>query len=169
MTYSTRRIVGLGGSPRIFMVAGSTKVGPIMAMAANTWTNSRNLYMRPPAESVGASGLAQPGAADGLGRFGQQTDDERAEVGVHRRDLVEAHLVEDLLEGDRIVGQQRDTPLPVVEGEGAGDQLQHPAGVGHADPGVTAHELAPLLEGELVPVDLAPPALGHRVEADQLL
>src|SRR5688572_25576510 len=163
MTYSMRSTVTDGGSPRILIKAGSRYVGPSMATAAKTWMNIRNLYTDPPV------GLGEAGPAQGLGRFGQEPHDERPEVRVHGRDLVEAHLVEDLLEGGGVVGQQGHAPLPIVEGEGAGDELQDPAGVGHADPGVTAHQPAPLLERELVPVGRSLAALGHRVEADQLL
>src|SRR5919109_3504617 len=134
MMYSARSTAGEGASPRSFMRPGSAKVGPRPTMTDRTWTNSSSLYIAPRSLS-GESGPAQ-----GVGRFGQQPDDERPEVGVHGGDLVEAHLVEDLLERHRVVGQEGDAPLPVVEGEGTRDELQHPPGVGHADPGVAAHE-----------------------------
>src|SRR6266540_2850273 len=162
MACSARRTAADGGSPRSFMRAGRAYVGPSPAMTDKTWMKSRTLY-------TAAGALGEAGPAEGLGRFGQQPDDEGAEVGVDGGDLVEAHLVEDLLERQRVIGQEGDAPLPVVEGEGARDQLQHPAGVGHADAGVATHEPAPILERELVPVGLPRPPLGHRVEADQLL
>ena len=95
-----------------------------------------------------------------------QAGDERAELRVVGGHLVEAHLVDDLLERDRVVGEQRDAPLPVVEAGRAGDELQHPAGVGAADACVAGHQLLALLERQRVPVASPLAALRHRVEAD---
>ena len=50
-------------------------------------------------------------------------DVEGAEVGVEGAGLVEAHLVDELLEDGGIVGEEIDAPFPVVESDGAGDDL----------------------------------------------
>ena len=50
-----------------------------------------------------------------VGRVEHEAGEERAELGVARRHLVEAHLVDDLLQRDGVVGEQRDAPLPVVD------------------------------------------------------
>ena len=54
----------------------------------------------------------------------QCTDIEIAEVGIVGADLVEAHVRDELLEVERIPGEQRDAPLPRVEPDGAGDDLR---------------------------------------------
>ena len=87
-----------------------------------------------------------------VGRRQHEAGEERAELGVARRHRIEAHLVHDVLQRDRVVGEQRDAPLPVVEPGRAGDELQDAARVGAADARVAGHQLLALLERELVPV-----------------
>src|SRR5690606_24807452 len=45
---------------------------------------------------------------------------ELAEAGTR---LVEAHVGDDALDVEEVVGEERDAPLPVVESDGAGDDL----------------------------------------------
>src|SRR5439155_26132316 len=68
-----------------------------------------------------------------LGGGELQADEERAELAVPRTCLVEAHLVDQLLEDERVVGEKVDTPLPIVEADGTGDNLGHLLGVAAAD------------------------------------
>src|SRR5438270_7597448 len=60
-------------------------------------------------------------------------DVKRAEQGIDGADLVEAHLVNQLLEDQRIVGEQVHAPLPIVESDRAGDDLLHSSCVAAAD------------------------------------
>src|SRR5213078_2857023 len=72
--------------------------------------------------------LAQtaPGAA--------HADVEMPELCIHSADFVEAHLVNQLLEDQWIVGEQIHAPLPIVEADRAGDDLFDLSGI------ATAHE-----------------------------
>src|SRR5262249_44632751 len=65
---------------------------------------------------------------------------ERPEERESRARRVEAHLVNELLEDERIVCEQRHAPLPVVEPDGALDDLHHPSGVAASDLSVPPHE-----------------------------
>src|SRR5437879_550230 len=67
----------------------------------------------------------EPAAPQGLARVEDESDDEGPELGVLGRHRIEAHLVHDVLQRDRVVGQQRDAPFPVVETNRAGDELEH--------------------------------------------
>ena len=58
------------------------------------------------------------------------------------------------LELERIVGEQGDAPFPVVEADGAGDDLFDFARVCAADHAVGAHHFAALLHRQHVPVVL---------------
>src|SRR3989442_5116535 len=91
---------------------------------------------------------------------------ERPEERVARAGRVEAHLVDELLEDERVVGEQRDAPLPVVEADRARDHLRHPAGVSAADLAVPAHQLGARFGREVVPVHLLAAPLRHRVEGE---
>src|ERR1700688_2373121 len=42
---------------------------------------------------------------------------ELPEQGIHRADVIEAHLIDQLLEDQRIVGEKIDTPLPIIEAD----------------------------------------------------
>ena len=91
---------------------------------------------------------------------------ERPEQPVERAGLVEAHLVDQLLEHHGIVGEEVDAPLPVVEADGTGDDLGHPAGVAPADEAVVLHHPLPLRERGVIPVLFLAPFLVHGIEAD---
>ena len=54
-------------------------------------------------------------------RGGREADArvERPEERVARARRIEAHLVDELLEHERVVGEERHAPLPVVEPDGA--------------------------------------------------
>src|SRR3989442_4609904 len=91
---------------------------------------------------------------------------ERPEERVARAGRVEAHRVDELLEDERVVGEQRDAPLPVVEADRARDHLRHPAGVLAPDLAVPAHQLGARFRREVVPVHLLAAPLRHRVEGE---
>src|SRR5712671_2776648 len=48
---------------------------------------------------------------------------ELAEQRIDGADVVEAHLVDQLLEDERIVGKEVDAPFPIIEADRAGDDL----------------------------------------------
>src|SRR3989442_7821430 len=81
---------------------------------------------------------------------------ERPEERVARAGRVEAHLVDELLEDERVVGEQRDAPLPVVETDRSRDHLRHPAGVSAAALALPAHQLRARVWREVVPSHLLP-------------
>ena len=83
-----------------------------------------------------------------------------------RRWPVEAHLVDQLLEDRRIVGEEIDAPFPVVEADRAGDDLRDLAGVLAADMPCSRIIAARSLERRAVPVLRLAAPLVHRVEAD---
>jgi len=91
---------------------------------------------------------------------------EGAELRVLRGGGVEPHLVQQMLDLRRVVGEQRHAPLVIVEADASGDDLIDLAGVLATDPAVGGHVLLALVEGEIVPVVLRLPALVHRVETD---
>src|SRR5437867_1353307 len=100
-----------------------------------TWSGRTR---RPAGRSAGAAradGRSERGrlALEEDGQVGGrelQADEERAELGVVGARLVETHLVNQLLEDHRVVGEQIDAPLPVVETDRAGDDLGHLRPVG---------------------------------------
>src|SRR5438105_2999329 len=75
-----------------------------------------------------------------------------AKESVHRADFVEAHLVDQLLEDERIVREKIDSPFPIVEADGAGDDLPHFAGIAAANQAMVVHLARTLFDGELVPI-----------------
>src|SRR5882672_6499782 len=75
---------------------------------------------------------------DLLGRA-TQSDVELPEQGVDGADVVEAHFVDQLLEDQRVVGEKVDAPLPIVEADGAGDDLLYFSSVTAADHAMFAH------------------------------
>ena len=80
--------------------------------------------------------------------------------------FVKAHFVDDGLNVGWIVREESYAPLPVVESGRAGDELTDAAGIGAADAHVAAHELAPLLEIERVPILPRFAPFAHGVEAE---
>src|SRR5207248_3337007 len=119
--------------------------------------------------SVGTtSGPAHPGAQDLAERRGGEADAdvEGSEERVAGAGGIEAHLVDQLLEDEGVVGKERHAPLPVVEPDGARDHLQHLAGILPPDLAMTAHQRGAILGGEVEPVHLLAAPLRHRVEAE---
>src|SRR5580704_3070561 len=101
-----------------------------------------------------------------LGRFAANRKVERAEFRIAGARLVEAHLVDQLLEHQRIVGEEIDAPFPIVEADRTRNDLRDLAGVAAADHAVLAHQVAPLFDIEAIPVVCAVALLVHRVEAE---
>src|SRR5690606_8753491 len=99
--------------------------------------------------------------------FDSFTHIERAELPETGADLVEAHLVDQLLELERVVGEQRHAPFPVVEAHGAGHALGHLPGIPAPGPTVFAHVRGSFVLRQPVPVVAEVPLLVHRVEADE--
>src|SRR3954471_1439754 len=71
-----------------------------------------------------------------LRRRAADADEELPEQRVDGADLVKTHLVDEFLELQRVVGKQVHTPLPIVEADGAGDDLLHFTSVAAADESV---------------------------------
>ena len=94
-----------------------------------------------------------------------QADVESAEQTVNRAGFVEAHLVDEFFEDQRIVGKQIDAPFPIVETDGTGNDLRHPAGVVAADHAVLAHHALALADRLAIPVLSFAAKLVHRIEA----
>src|SRR5579883_3288909 len=93
---------------------------------------------------------------------------KRAEQRVHGADLIEAHLVDELLEHQRIVGKQIHAPLPIVEPDRARDNLLHRARVAPSDGSMVLHHALAVLHAHLVPVFVLAALSIHRVKADIL-
>src|SRR6266436_6855434 len=81
-----------------------------------------------------------------------QSDVETSEESVDGADVVEAHLVDQLFENQGIVGEEVDAPLPIVETDGAGNDLLHLSGIAASDQAVFIHLALALFHGERVPV-----------------
>src|SRR5580692_7303290 len=95
-----------------------------------------------------------------------QSDIESAEERINGADVVEAHLVDQLFENQGIVSKKIDTPLPVVEADGAGDDLFHLSGIASAHHAVLVHLALALFHGEQVPVLVFTAAAIHRIKTD---
>ena len=115
-------------------------------------------------------GLGQS-AAEPVGQVFEFEPDayvEAAEEGVLGADFVEAHLVDEALENDRIVGEEVNGPLPVIETDGAGDDLADFVGVAAADHAVFVHHALAVRHGFHVPVDVFAALAIHGIEAGVL-
>src|SRR5690606_24042902 len=95
------------GSPRRARVATVSSPCPVCYVREGPRTRVRSLPEH-------ARQLALEQLRELLGRE-LQPGVKRAELAVLGARLVEAHLVDELLERHRIVGEQIDAPLPVVE------------------------------------------------------
>ncbi|ERH00519.1 MAG: hypothetical protein J07HN6_02140 [Halonotius sp. J07HN6] len=96
-------------------------------------------------------------------------DVERAEFAVLRGRLVKPHLVDDILDVGRVLAEQSDAPLVVVEADRGGDDLIDIASVPFAGAAVLAHHVGPLVERQGVPVVFLAAAFAHRVDTDVLV
>ena len=94
--------------------------------------------------------------------------EKRAEQRIDGAHLVEPHLVNQPLEHQRIVGEQIHAPFPVVETDGAGDDLFHSARIAPADGPVLLHHELAVLERHLIPVLLLAATPVHGVKAQVL-
>src|SRR5262245_10233945 len=70
-----------------------------------------------------------------------QTDVERPELGEPGAGFVEPHLVDQLLERQRVVGKQIHAPFPIVVADRSRDDLRDAAGVLAADLAMLEHHL----------------------------
>src|SRR5689334_3783401 len=119
------------------MVAGSLIAPPTKSTAA-TRTRAASAASGP-----GSVGARRPRAQDLSERAGGEPDAdvEGPEERVARARRVEAHLVNELLEDQGVVGEERDAPLPVVEADRARNHLRHLAGVPAPDLAMASHQL----------------------------
>src|SRR5215472_1165821 len=79
--------------------------------------------------------------------------------------MVETHFVDQLFEDQRIICEEVNTPLPVVESNGAGDDLPDFAGVTAAYEAVFVHLAGTLFDWQLIPVFVLATASVHGIEA----
>src|SRR5262245_51331169 len=86
------------------------------------------VHGKPETTSLFSRQLAGKQLAEARGGHAQP-DVELAEERVNGADFVEAHLVDELLEDERIFAVQIDAPLPIVEADRPADDLLHFAGV----------------------------------------
>src|SRR5271155_1719742 len=91
---------------------------------------------------------------------------ELAEQRIHGADMVEAHLVDQLLEDQRIVGKQVDSPLPVVKANRAGDDLLYLACIAAAYQSVLAHLAGALFDRKRIPVLVFAAQPVHGIKTD---
>src|SRR5919106_983244 len=99
-----------------------------------------------------------------LGGWKAQTDEENAKQSVDRAGFIEAHLVNQLLEHQRIIGKKIDAPFPIIEANGAGNDLADAAGVMTADDAMLAHHAVALVNRLTVPVLGFTAEFVHRVK-----
>src|ERR1039457_1010005 len=93
------------------------------------------------------------------------TNEELPKQRIHRTDFVEAHFVNQFLEHQRIGGKQIHAPLPIVEADGAGNNLLHLAGVAAAHHAVFFHLTLTLLDGQRIPILLFTALAIHGIKA----
>src|SRR5262245_25626410 len=103
--------------------------------------------------------------ASQTGTGAAHADIEFSKERIDRADFVKAHLVDQALEDQRIVGEQVDAPLPVVEADRAGDDLLHRPGITAAHQPMLFHLALALLDGQCVPVLLFSAAAVHGIKA----
>ena len=113
--------------------------------------------------------LTRPSAPKHVVQRAHHARVERAELGVARRGLVEAHLVDAVLQVVGMGAEERHAPLEVVEAGRSRDHLEDASVEGAAHLAVPEHELLARVEVEGVPVVALAPPLGHRVEAERRL
>ena len=69
-----------------------------------------------------------------------EVDIKRAELGVLGAHIIEAHFINDLLHGIKLLRHESHSPFPVVQAGAAGDKLLNAAGEFTAGNGVRTHE-----------------------------
>src|SRR5262245_5507161 len=91
-------------------------------------------------------------------------DEKSPEKTVNCARFVEAHLVDQLLEDQRVIGEKIHAPLPIVEADGTRNYLNDPPGIVTPDHAMLAHH--PLAFGDrlTVPVLTFAAKLVHRVK-----
>src|SRR5271154_5655431 len=99
-----------------------------------------------------------------VGGLESDAEVKRAELRVRGAGFVKAHLVNEFLEHNRIVGEKIDAPFPIVESDRAGNNLRHFTGEAPPDQAVVVHEALAILERQTIPVVGAVALLIHRIE-----
>lgn len=90
---------------------------------------------------------------------------EGAEKPVAGAGAIVTHGVDNFLEVLGVGAPEGDTPFPVVEAEGGGDELGHFAGEGHPAGGMFGHEFTTLGERKFKPIGTWDAGLAHGVKA----
>src|SRR5437899_1453822 len=89
---------------------------------------------------------------------------EMSEEGVHSANLIEAHLVNQLLENQGIIGKQIHAPFPVIKPDRTGDDLFDLPSVTAANQTVIVHLARALFNGQRVPVFAFTAAAVHGIK-----
>src|ERR1700722_13693131 len=93
---------------------------------------------------------------------------ELPKLSVKSTDLVKAHLIDQLLEDQGILGKEIDTPFPIVEGNGTGYDLAYRIGVATADEPMFVHHALAIGHGLGVPVHVLSALAVHGIKAEIL-
>src|SRR5215510_5365496 len=93
---------------------------------------------------------------------------ECSKQGIQRTGRIKTHFVDELFKDQWIISKQADAPFPVVQTDGATDDLRHFAGVLASDHAVPTHELPTLVHRERIPVVRFTAFLIHRVKTQVL-
>ena len=101
-----------------------------------------------------------------ISRWTAQPDEERAEECVNGADLVKTHFVDQPFEYERVIGEERDPPLPIIEADRPGDDLLYLAGVTSSHETMLIHLPLALFNGKRVPVLVFSSATVHWIKAD---
>src|SRR5262245_20221076 len=99
-----------------------------------------------------------------LRRIDPRPDVKLPKIGVFCADLVEPHLVNQLLDGQSFIGKQGNSPLPIIKPHGASDHLSYLSMVFPTGRAMLSHHAAALIHILRVPVDRFPSSLIHWVE-----
>src|SRR6185312_3452639 len=99
------------------------------------------------------------------GRY-SHTHKELAEQSIDGAYFVEAHLIDQLLEDQRVIRKQVHAPLPIVKAYRSRDDLLHRPRIAPAYQPVFFHLALPLFNGQAVPVLVLSASAVHGIEAD---
>lgn len=87
-----------------------------------------------------------------VGGFEAQIDVKWAEFPVARTDFVKSHFVDDFFNLIQLMGDECDTPFPVIESSRSGDQLGYSARVGSPHTGMASHQTFSGREVQSIPI-----------------
>jgi len=84
---------------------------------------------------------------------------------IHSADFVEAHLVDQLFEYQRIIGKEIDAPFPIIESDRASDDLSDVACISAAHESMFTHLAGAFRDRQLIPVLVFTAAPVHWIKA----